>query len=125
LGKEHFVNFGGWLLLTALFGLLLFLIQRSERKRRIATAILVLGMSVVIWRYAMYRMGGACDGVTWQTLCSSPIVTQHEQSIAIITTNWAIVGAIVGNFLFWALIGRYNLVGSSDSIKVYGLDMEE
>lgn len=30
--------------------------------------------------------------------------------------------ALFVSFLFWLLIGRYNPVGSSDSIKVYGMD---
>lgn len=36
-----------------------------------------------------------------------------------------IIGFLGGTFiaaLFWVLIGRYNPVGSSDDIKVYGLD---
>ncbi len=30
--------------------------------------------------------------------------------------------ALFISFVFWVLIGRYNPVGSSDAIKVYGLD---
>jgi hypothetical protein len=32
------------------------------------------------------------------------------------------VVALVVNFLFWLLIGRYNPVGSSEDIQVLGLD---
>ena len=120
------MNVGGWLLITTLLSILLLLIQRAERKRRIPTAIFALFMAGVVWRYALYRMGGQCDNVTWPTVfCTSPIVMQRAEAIAITTTNWAIIAALVVNFLFWALLGRYNPVGSSDSIRVYGLDMEE
>ncbi|MDI9634498.1 hypothetical protein QM565_01670 [Geitlerinema splendidum] len=35
---------------------------------------------------------------------------------------FALVTAFLINFFFWALIGRYNPVGSSDRIQVIGME---
>lgn len=115
------MNVGGWLLLTALFGGLLIIVQRAERKRRLATAIIMGIAGVLVWRYGLYRIGSECDA-PWRVLCSSPVIQQRAQAIAVMTVNWALVSAVVINLLFWALVGRYNPPGSSDSIKVYGMD---
>lgn len=34
----------------------------------------------------------------------------------------ALIAAMIVSFLFWVLVGRYNPVGSSDSIRVLGMD---
>lgn len=84
-------------LMTLSWGLLLLLVQRSERRRRRVVFVLLLPVAFVIIWYANQR--------------------GHQQA--------ALAGfmlALVLNIFFWILIGRYNPVGSSDSIKVLGLD---
>lgn len=84
-------------LLAAAMSLLLFFVQRSERKKRLVVALGVLITAELIRRYVWYR-------------------DVHVE-------GWMALGiAVVLNFLFWLLIGRYNPVGSSDQIQVMGLD---
>jgi hypothetical protein len=115
------MNVGGWLLLTVLFGGLLLVIQRAERKRRLITAGIMAIAGILVWRYGLYRIGGECN-VPWHVLCASLVFQQRANAIAIATVNWSLVGALVINLLYWALLGRYNPPGSSDAIKVYGMD---
>ena len=115
------MNVGGWLLLTALFGGLLLIVQRAERKRRLITAIIMALVGILVWRYGLYRIGGECS-IAWETLCSSPVIRQQATAIAITTVNWSLVGAVMVNLVYWALLGRYNPPGSSDAIKVFGMD---
>ncbi len=115
------MNVGGWLLLTVLFSGLLLIVQRAERKRRLITALIMAIAGILVWRYGLYRIGGECD-VAWKALCSSPVIRQHADAIALATTDWALIGAIVINLLYWALFGRYNPAGSSVAIKVFGMD---
>lgn len=84
-------------LLSVCFTFLFFVFQRVESKKRRIVFLLYLVLGELIRRYVVYR------GI------------ESEATAAFIL-------AIVLNFLFWALIGRYNPVGSSDNIKVYGLD---
>jgi hypothetical protein len=84
-------------LLTLLMGFMLFLIQRSERKRRRWVALGMLLGAELIRRYVWFR--------------------------DVHTEAWvALAAAVVLNLLFWLLIGRYNPVGSSDRIQVIGMD---
>jgi hypothetical protein len=115
------MNVGGWLLLSALFGGLMLVIQRAERKRRIITTVIMAIAGILVWRYGLYRIGSECDA-PWHVLCASPVFRQQANTIAVATVNWAVVSALVINLLFWALLGRYNPPGSSDAIKVYGMD---
>ncbi|HVO42601.1 MAG TPA: hypothetical protein VMT34_08260 [Aggregatilineales bacterium] len=120
------MNTGGWLLLSVLFGALLLLVQRSERNRRFATIIILGIVGVVIWRYALYKMGDAC-APGYQLVCASAIaasipVRPHAPTVAIATINAAIGTAIVFNIFFFLLIGRYNPPGSSDNIVVLGMN---
>ena len=115
------MNLGGWLLLTVLFSGLFLIIQRAERKRRLLTAIIMLIMAGIVWSYGIYRIGGDCDA-PWQLLCQTPLVTGRFHNIAITTAFWSVGAGLIINFLYWALLGRYNPVGSSDAIKVYGMD---
>ena len=115
------MNTGGWLLLTALFSIALLLIQRSERKRRTVSAIIVAFFVVLVWRYAIYRITSDCDAV-FKAVCGFNWMRQRMTVIAITTVNWSIVSALVFNLLFWVLIGRSNPPGSSDSIKVIGMN---
>ncbi len=113
------MNPGGWLLLTLIFSGLLLIVQRAERKRRLVTLFIMILVGVTVWNYALYRMGRGCD-VAWQVLCSFSIVQQRLAGGGALTAGLAFVSALVINFLYWALFGRYNPVGSSDSIEVIG-----
>lgn len=83
--------------ITALLGLLFLIIQRAEPKKRL---IVFLTFSIL---FALIR-----DWV---------------MSRDAVKEGWVgLILAILLNFLFWVLIGRYNPVRSSDEIKVLGLD---
>jgi RsiW-degrading membrane proteinase PrsW (M82 family) len=86
------------LLFTIIFSALFFVIQRTEAKRRLfVTVLLAIMPGIFLRNWVIYR--------------------DMERE------GWtALIIALVLNFLFWALIGRYNPVGSSDKIQVLGLD---
>ncbi len=89
---------GGLVLLLVLsLGIIIFVIQRTEAsRRRIVIFVMFLVLLVLGW---LVNIRGA-----W---------------------GEAVVGlliALVLNFLFYVLIGRYNPVGSSDDIHVLGMD---
>lgn len=91
------MDVGILVLLTLSFSVVLLMIQRSESKRRKTVFILLVPVFLVIVWYANSRAYSA----------------------------EALVGfglALALNLLFWVFIGRYNPVGSSDSIRVMGLD---
>ncbi|HLU11189.1 MAG TPA: hypothetical protein VK003_16065 [Oceanobacillus sp.] len=91
------MDFGIAILLTIFIGFMLFIVQRSEPKRRLLVAVGMLLGGELIRRYVWYR-------------------ELHSEA-------WfALIAALVLNFLFWLLIGRYNPVGSSDRIQVMGMD---
>jgi len=88
---------GIFLLLILSFGTILFVIQRTEAKRkRIVSFVMFFVLLVLLW---LINIRGA-----W---------------------GEAVLGLIIAavlNFLFYVLIGRYNPVGSSDDIHVLGMD---
>lgn len=85
------------LLLLVIFGSILFIIQRSEaRRRRSVTMIMALFGVVVIWYISTRQVWG-------------------EAALAFVI-------AMILNVVFWLFIGRYNPVGSSDNIRVLGMD---
>lgn len=88
---------GGVLLLTFLFCIIVFIIQRTEAKRRRGVTIFMLLFTpLILWYVGMRQWWG--------------------------TAIVALLLALFLNFLFWILIGRYNPVGSSDNIRVLGMD---
>lgn len=91
------MDLGILVLLTASFGIVLLLLQRSETKRRRTVFIFLLPVFLVIVWYSNSR-------------------AYHREALL------GFVLAVVLNVLFWLFIGRYNPVGSSDSIRVLGLD---
>jgi hypothetical protein len=115
------INVGGWLLLSAIFGGLLLLVQRSERKRRTVSLVIVAIGGLLVWRYAMYRMSGDCNQL-FEIVCKNGFMRQLATVIAVNTVNLSIVTALIFNLLFWILIGRSNPPGSSDSIQVFGMN---
>lgn len=91
------MDLGLFLLLLFVLSTILFIIQRTEAKRR-RVVIIVMGFLtlIVLWFVNLRQIWG--------------------EAILIF------VLALFLNFLFWLLIGRYNPVGSSDSIRVLGMD---
>lgn len=91
------MNIGYLLALTLIFSTLILAIQRTEPKRRSVVIIIMLIPTFLLRNFVVYR--------------------------AVVTEGWvALIVALVFNFLFWALIGRYNPVRSSDEIQVLGMD---
>lgn len=89
---------GLFALLLVGFSLIFLMIQRTEAKKRRLVIIVALVALELLRRFIVYR-----------DINTEGIV--------------AFVLALILNFLFWAIIGRYNPVKSSDeTIKVYGLD---
>lgn len=116
------INVGGWLLLSAIFGFLLLLVQRAERSRRIIALVVLAGAAWIVGGYGAFRMARDCD-MLLPILCQAEGFRQRIQVIASNTITMAVVTAILFNILFWAFIGRYNPPRSSeDEIKVLGLD---
>ena len=115
------INIGGWLLLTVIFSALLLLVQRSERKRRLVSLIILAIVGLVVWNYAIYRMNGDCDQL-FKIVCDARWRKQEAASIAYNTANWAVIAALLFNLFFWVIFGRSNPPGSSDAIQVFGMN---
>ena len=88
---------GTFFLLLFATGFMMLFIQRTERRRRLLVTIGLSVIGVLIIRYVDYR-------------------NLHTEA------QLAFVVALALNFLFWALIGRYNPPKNSDDMKVLGLD---
>jgi hypothetical protein len=91
------MNFGLLLLLTFVYGVIFLLVQRTEAQRRRLVGIFFILLTAVIQWYVSQR-GETMTGVA------------------------ALIVALILNLLFWAIIGRYNPVGSSDDTHVIGMD---
>jgi hypothetical protein len=90
------MNLATLTLLTLFFSILFFILQRTQKSARRLILLLMLTPILFLRHYAMSR--------------------------GIETEAWtAFFIAIILNFLFWALIGRYNPVASRD-VRVLGLD---
>jgi hypothetical protein len=91
------MDLGYLALLTITMSILLMMIQRTESRRRLLVAALLIVPAILLRNFINYR--------------------------EIRTEGWVALGlALLFNFLFWALIGRYNPVHSSDEIQVLGMD---
>jgi len=91
------MNFGALVLLTLTITMMLLLIQRTETRRRRVVAIILAGIGLLIQRYANYR-------------------ELHAEALI------ALILALAINLLYWAILGRYNPPGSSEDIRVLGMD---
>lgn len=116
------MNTGGWILLSLIFGVLLLIVQRAEQKRRLVTLIIIAFVGLIVARYAIYRMANDCIEPTVKLICQSKLSKDLSLTIAYNTLNRALLTAAIFNGLFWVFIGRSNPPGSSDAIKVYGMD---
>lgn len=87
------------LLLTIIFSFLLFLIQRTEHKARFWVAtLIIITAGILLHNFVRYR------------------ALESEGLLALAL-------ALLLNFLYWFVIGRYNPVkNSDDTIKVIGMD---
>ncbi len=91
------MDWGSFLILTIWFSIILFLIQRAEIKRRRVVIYTMAFVGFLTWYWANFRgLNGPFFG--------------------------GLLLALVLNYLFWLLIGRYNPVGKSDNIQVMGMD---
>jgi hypothetical protein len=92
------VNINYIILISITVALLLTFVQRTEKtKRRIVWAVVIISFLVI-------RQNAFIKG------------DLHDETL---------VGFIIGfilSGLFWALIGKYNPVGSSDDIQVIGMN---
>ncbi|MDZ4770276.1 MAG: hypothetical protein SGJ24_14195 [Chloroflexota bacterium] len=91
------MDFGIFALLAVIISALLFMVQRTESKRRRFVFILMLVLFELLRRYTWYR---DVHTEAWAALCA----------------------ALLFNFAFFLFIGRYNPVASSDDIRVYRMD---
>lgn len=91
------MDIGALILLTLTIGLILFLIQRTETRRRLVVAVFMAGVGLLVQRYANYR-------------------ELHTEALI------ALILALVFNLLYWVIFGRYNPPGSSEDIQVLGMD---
>lgn len=83
-------------LLTLFFSLMFFIVQRSQASSRRMILFLMIAPILLLRHYAMSR---GVESEAWT----------------------AFIIALILNFLFWALIGRYNPVASKE-VHVLGLD---
>lgn len=92
------MNINYIILISITVALLLIFVQRTEKtKRRIVWAVVIISFLVI-------RQNAFIKG------------DLHDETL---------VGFIIGYILsglFWALIGKYNPVGSSDDIQVIGMN---
>jgi hypothetical protein len=115
------INTGGWLLLSLILSGLLLIVQRSEQKRRLVSLLIMVGVATIVTGYGIYRLSHECD-LFFQQMCALETFKGRAQTIAYNTNNLSLLTALVLNLIFWVLIGRYNPPGSSDAIKVLGMD---
>lgn len=91
------MNPGYLIVFIVIITTLLMAVQRAEPRKRRIVFLLLLIPAYLLRNFAIYR-----DAVT---------------------EGWiALIVSLLLSFLFWALIGRYNPVRSSDEIQVLGMD---
>jgi hypothetical protein len=114
------IDVSGMLLIAAVLAVFLGLLQRVEHNRRLlALFILALGAYVAI-AFGLFRISNRC--FDQPLVCQARIYQGMNTAIAYNTVNAAIVLALVIGALAWLFIGRYNPPGTSDDIRVLGVD---
>ncbi|MCY4466614.1 MAG: hypothetical protein OXE46_13885 [Chloroflexi bacterium] len=92
------MDWGYTLLITLTAAALLLMVQRAEPKRRRLVGFFVL-LGLLLIRHNAFLKGNL-----------------HEETLIAFAVALLLSGA------FWLLIGRYNPVGSSDEVRVIGMD---
>ena len=92
------MDWGYTLLITLAAAALLLMLQRAEPKRRRLVGFFVL-LGLLLIRHNAFLKGNL-----------------HEETLVAFALGCLLSGA------FWLLIGRYNPVGSSDEVRVIGMD---
>ncbi len=115
------INLGAWVLLSSIFGGLVLLVQRTERKRRNISLIILAFVGITVWQYALYRISGDCDQA-FQIACRAAQFGQRFRAIAVNTVNLSILTALLLNLAYWVVFGRSNPPASSDAIQVFGMN---
>lgn len=116
------MDVGILLLLTGFISAMLFIVQRSEAKRRLLVTLIMLIPAELIRRYVFYASRTVV--VPPFNDLTGTIAFRHAlQHPSIHREAWiALVLALLLNFSFWLFIGRYNPVHSSDEIRVITMD---
>lgn len=92
------MDWGYTLLIALAAAALLLMVQRAEPKRRRLVGFFVL-LALLLIRHNAFLKGNL-----------------HEETLVAFALAFLLSGA------FWLLIGRYNPVGSSDEVRVIGMD---
>lgn len=92
------MNISNLIVLTLIYAATLLMVQRTERKRRWIVALI----AIIPIGYMTYQWG----------------ILKEQQNIVLIAAG----AALALNVLFWLFWGRKHPVGSSDSIKVIGME---
>ena len=100
LDDYQITDMGDFALLTAIYGLMLLLVQRVEANRRLVTLFILGFAGLVTRRYALFRDLDA-------------------------ELTWAVFASLALNYLFWVTIGRRFPPRSSMDIRVWGMDTTE
>ena len=115
------MNIGILILLTLFISAMIFIIQRAEAKRRRLVILVMLAVGELIRRYVIYRSEWLVLPPFGDLLLR--VFPTYPLDAGLHREAWLALGiALVLNFFFWALIGRYNPVASSDEIQVIGMD---
>lgn len=86
------------ILISIAVAILFIILQRTEKtKRRMTWSVIIVCLLVI--RHNAFLRGDL-----------------HEETLL------GVIGGIIISGLFWALIGKYNPAGTSDGIKVIGMD---
>ncbi len=88
---------GALMLLLGLYAGVLIVVQRAEKNRRLLVFFFMAFSGLLIWRTAEYRN----------------VPDEND---------WAMLGAVALNLVFWLVIGRRFPPGTSDSIEVIGME---
>ncbi len=108
-------------LLTIFISVMIFIVQRTEARRRLFVIVVMLAIGELIRRYVFFRSETPLIAPFMELLLR--IYPQYPLHHAIHTEAWiALAVALFLNGSYWLLIGRYNPVGSSDEIQVIGMD---
>jgi len=85
----------------------------------------LISLAVTILLVFVQRTETTKRRITWGVIIICFLVIRHNAFIKGDLHEETLIGFIVGiiiSGLFWILVGKYNPVGTSDNIKVIGMD---